>query len=153
MPFDKHIFYQGWAAGEYQSDVRAHIQNGQLKATIALHNETFYLQPRRLHPELAAASHSHVIFPASAVVGNTEGTPCGVDHGDEDHGHADHGHSEYGDLVALEEKIAAAAGRHSRHRRGFRGDPSKTTCEMALVADHRFFADKGQGQFSTTAST
>jgi hypothetical protein len=152
VAFDKHVFYKGRVYGEYNSDVRAHFLDGHFKASILLHNETFYLQPRHLHPEVASP-HSHVIFPGSAVVGNTQGTTCGVDHGDTHDGEGgddhDHGHE---DLAALQQHISAAAGRYSRQRRGFQGDPTKTTCEMALVSDHLFFADRGQSSFSTTAT-
>lgn len=37
------------------------------------------------------------------------------------------------------------------HRRGFQGDPDKSTCLMALVSDHRFHQSNGQGEVGATA--
>lgn len=131
--------------GESGSDVRAHFTDGVIKGTVALDNETYYFQPAQLHG-MESTAGTHVVFPASAVRGNTQGgKTCGV----ADSSHDTHDHD---DLAQLQAEVMYSAQRYNRQRRGFQGDPEKNTCEMALVADHRFFADSGQGSIATTAN-
>ncbi|EGD80043.1 hypothetical protein PTSG_10317 [Salpingoeca rosetta] len=145
---DMHIFFRGEVAGEEGSDVRATVTDGVFKGTIRTGGDILYLEPaHRFSRDIAT---SHVAYWASSVNltsphDHDHSKVCGVD-----------SHSHDSEIEAILDRMRRADHKYMkqyqrRQRRGFQGDPTKTTCQMALVSDHRFFATTGESDAGTTA--
>lgn len=142
--------------------MRANIFEGRLEATVLLNDgETFVINTAAQHK--MRPDTSHVIYPASNVTTNGDGA-CGVDqHHTHEFDPAQRGNL-YKSSPPTPDRSADAGGNPWRHagqaekssrarfRRGAGGDPDKFTCVMALMADHRFYADMAESNEVTTAA-
>eukprot|EP01147_Barroeca_monosierra_P000097 gene97-3490_t len=137
-PVDIHVFYRGYVKGHAISDARATIRGGKFKSTIFVDDDILFLEPSQRFSRNIRSTH--VAYWASSF--------CGV---------SDHLHEP--NLKQLIDNMREKSHAHKRqyqydrkyHRRGFQGDPDKSTCLMALVSDHRFHQSNGQGEVGATA--
>eukprot|EP00038_Savillea_parva_P006160 m.162062 g.162062 ORF g.162062 m.162062 type:complete len:1018 (+) comp12140_c0_seq1:496-3549(+) len=147
---DRSAYFRGVVAGygSDHSDVRAHIDGGKLTGSIRVRTRIFRVEPvdAQSHPQLGLApgavpdDYNHVIYADNAVVDETHHEYCGL--GSEDandapddtreSSHVHHTHT------------------HLRHRRTHTRDRRQTfniedhnTCDMRLIADHRYFQSVG----------
>eukprot|EP00050_Salpingoeca_kvevrii_P019313 m.84640 g.84640 ORF g.84640 m.84640 type:complete len:985 (-) comp8355_c0_seq1:59-3013(-) len=122
------------------SDVRARFHNGTFEASILFMNKLYLLESAARY--IANALDSHVFYAADDVTFpvHDNQTTCGV--GGDAFDDRSHNHQ-----FSVPKFNTARARRTS----GAGGSTSKNTCEMALVADHRFFA-ANSNSFAATSS-
>ncbi len=139
---DPRAFYRGGVAGEADSAVHAHVVDGQLTALVRLGRTHVQVEPVDTHGRASPRHAAHRVYvtevpPAPADAGHDH-TYCGTtgEHTVHVHDFGDHGAgSTFGSAHASTTFTAA------RERRvGAGGVATRNTCEMALIADHRFYA-------------
>eukprot|EP00051_Salpingoeca_urceolata_P016028 m.210977 g.210977 ORF g.210977 m.210977 type:complete len:1408 (+) comp18570_c2_seq2:346-4569(+) len=169
IDFKPSAFYRGVARGRSsdESDIRALIVDGVLDGSVWVDGETYYIEPAHRYN---VTTHSHVVYKMSDVAPVPAGA-CGLTD-DHDHGHGQghgHGHGHgagsmdgaahpHEKLVYGQKDQGIPTSKYTHEnmrvrRAGAGGDPLKNTCELALIADHRFFASsQGQSSAVTTAN-
>eukprot|EP00049_Salpingoeca_infusionum_P002017 m.52975 g.52975 ORF g.52975 m.52975 type:complete len:961 (-) comp11345_c0_seq2:160-3042(-) len=145
MPFNQHNFFRGTLKGDANADVRATMLGNTIKISIEYDDGLVFVEPSHLHRR--DATTSHIVFRAEDVQTNSTPTPCGVKDEDAEQ-----------DIAQLYQEVRASQipqAQRTRARRGYQGDSTKNTCEMALVSDHRFLAASafGNNDLTTTATT
>eukprot|EP00050_Salpingoeca_kvevrii_P003604 m.228838 g.228838 ORF g.228838 m.228838 type:complete len:1124 (+) comp10856_c0_seq29:1917-5288(+) len=150
---DMSVFFRGHvdnAPRGRRSYVRATIVNGTVDASIDLGDESYFIEPAsRYYPagtdingdshvvyRLSDYNHQNATGAAGASTMGAEGSTCG------------HAH--------WSQPEDSMYGRHDQNQRFRRAaqpyDPNFRTCELHLIADHRFFASTSYGGSSTTAT-
>jgi len=163
------VHYRGETGHAAVNEVRASLLQSGLHLMIYVNGKMWSVEPSRRHAATAkrTLTMSHVIFPLGAVRKIPESMDtnsthplsfCGTEHHAEDHAehHAeDHAEDQSNDYAGEHHADTHNPLRlntwqspehykayQSLHRRlGANGNALKNTCEMALVSDHRFYAD------------
>ncbi|EDQ84835.1 uncharacterized protein MONBRDRAFT_29860 [Monosiga brevicollis MX1] len=143
-PYNFNIFYSGKPHGMPGSSVHVTMFNGTLHGRIHTRTETYNIHPAQRY---GRSERSHVVYRSSDVAYNMSHDFCGTHSEHDPYAHEHLGTS----VLQAEQHIRQTAG--SRFRRtGYQGDATKRVCEMALVADHRFYATRGQSSVPQTTT-
>eukprot|EP00040_Diaphanoeca_grandis_P025780 m.143289 g.143289 ORF g.143289 m.143289 type:complete len:1020 (+) comp30309_c0_seq1:159-3218(+) len=147
VEFDRSVFYHGHVEGENSSAISAYIEGDILIGTIHIAGDDEYFIERASN-YLNNSKHTNIIYRGSDIVEN-EGYAKSFEGGD------------YEKLLQKQKKQESPAnltslGRQRAKRQVEPYDPSKNTCEVALVGDHLFmtlFQDSATGEYRKTEAT
>ncbi|XP_077297920.1 ADAM 17-like protease Tace isoform X2 [Arctopsyche grandis] len=165
---DRDNFYTGRVFGETASDVRVHLEDGVMTASIHLPEETYHIEPSWRHlPEID--NKSMIAYKASDIKFSWDDhrkdgmapTICGyVKEGkeletDEDDDLENKQHElEKQKYIKSSEggepQLLASKSRQKRQMDQYEYTPTKTRCPLLLVADYRFFQEMGASNTKTT---
>lgn len=158
IPFevDQRAFYRGHVAGEPDSAVHAHVHDGQLTALIRVGAEHVQVEPADTLGRDSPRHATHRVYPAEIPTPPPAATAGGASYcgnTDEHHVHAHTTHGSEGSGYGTSAGFAYSSASAFRARRvGAGGNPARTTCEMALISDHRYYVSDGGSVLLTTAN-
>lgn len=166
---DRSAYFRGVVAGygPDHSDVRAHIDKGKLTGSIRVRTRIFRVEPAnsREHPHLGNAEdapangYNHVVYSDEAMVEEVgdghNHAYCGLVSDDEalnntkrdmDAIRTQHSHDDHASIGQRQPDSTTG----NRNRRQTFNIDDHNTCDMRLIADHRFFTSVGGGSVLNT---
>lgn len=164
VPVDRASYFRGVVAGysSKHSDVRAHIQDGKLTGSIRVRTRVFRVEPANTleHPHLGlskespAEGYNHVVYSDEAVVEEVgdghNHAYCGlVGEENQDDSRDLNAHNHDHDAHSRIRHVQPER-RDNRTRRQTFNIADHNTCDMRLIADHRFFTSVGGGSILNT---
>ncbi|XP_063771506.1 disintegrin and metalloproteinase domain-containing protein 17 [Pseudophryne corroboree] len=141
FPVKRSDFFTGHVVGEHNSKIIAHIGDGDFSARITTDGEEYNIEPLWRFTENASKDNL-LIYKSEDIrqVSRLQSSKvCGYIKPEQDLFR-----NEQGPADAHEEHFH----RQKRQRAG--PDPSRNTCKMLVVADHRFYRNMGRKEESTT---
>ena len=96
---------------------------------------------------MAELNENHVIYRMSDLQMPSNHQACGVDH---DHDHGESFSNDFGSYSFPD--FYKSLGTSRNRRTGFNGDATKTTCELSVYADYRYFISQGQTNVVVTTN-
>lgn len=145
---DTSIFYRGHVAGApFTTDVRATIYNGVFDGSVVHEGGKLHVHPATRYFPNETLPFTHVAFRATDIVFNVT----------EAHERKFEGEA-YKRMLTTQAMLSSggregtAAGRASERRRRAFDKNLHDTCELALVADHKYYLNDGQSSKVTTTN-